>query len=33
VLLDPEAVDHAAIGRRLGLPPSMLDRLPLDQVE
>jgi hypothetical protein len=33
VLLDPEAVDHAAIGRRLGLPPSMLDRLPLDQAE
>jgi hypothetical protein len=31
VLLDPAAVDHAAIGRRLGLPPSMLDRLPLDQ--
>jgi hypothetical protein len=31
VLLDPEAVDHAAIGRRLGLPPSVLDRLPLDQ--
>jgi hypothetical protein len=33
VLLDPQAVDHAAIGRRLGLPPSMLDRLPLDQGE
>jgi hypothetical protein len=33
VLLDPEAVDHAAIGRRLGLPPSMLDRLPLDPAE
>jgi hypothetical protein len=31
VLLDPDAVDHAAIGRRLGLPPSVLDRLPLDQ--
>jgi hypothetical protein len=31
VLLDPQAVDHAAIGRRLGLPPSVLDRLPLDQ--
>jgi hypothetical protein len=30
VLLDPAAVDHAAIGRRLGLPPSVLDRLPLD---
>jgi hypothetical protein len=30
VLLDPEAVDHAAIARRLGLPPSVLDRLPLD---
>jgi hypothetical protein len=33
VLLDPDAVDHAAIGRRLGLPPSMLDRLPLDPAE
>jgi hypothetical protein len=31
VLLDPEAVDHAAIARRLGLPPSILDRLPLDE--
>jgi hypothetical protein len=31
VLLDPEAVDHAAIGRRLGLPPTVLDRLPLEQ--
>jgi len=31
VLLDPQAVDHASIGRRLGLPPSVLDRLPLDQ--
>jgi hypothetical protein len=31
VLLDPHAVDHAAVGRRLGLPPSVLDRLPLDQ--
>jgi hypothetical protein len=31
VLLDPQAVDRAAIGRRLGLPPSVLDRLPLDQ--
>jgi hypothetical protein len=30
LLLDPQAVDHAAIGRRLGLPPSVLDRLPLD---
>jgi hypothetical protein len=30
VLLDPEAVDHAAIARRLGLPPTILDRLPLD---
>jgi hypothetical protein len=30
VLLDPEAVDHAAIARRLGLPPTLLDRLPLD---
>ncbi|MGH6897909.1 MAG: hypothetical protein ACREJ5_15415 [Geminicoccaceae bacterium] len=33
VLLDPAAVDHAAIGRRLGLPPSVLDRLPLDQAD
>jgi hypothetical protein len=33
VLLDPQAVDHAAIGRRLGLPPTVLDRLPLDQAE
>ena len=33
VLLDPQAVDHAAIGRRLGLPPSVLDRLPLDSLE
>jgi hypothetical protein len=33
VLLDPEAVDRAAIGRRLGLPPEVLDRLPLDQAE
>jgi hypothetical protein len=33
VLLDPQAVDHAAIGRRLGLPPAVLDRLPLDQGE
>jgi hypothetical protein len=31
VLLDPAAVDHAAIARRLGLPPSVLERLPLDQ--
>jgi hypothetical protein len=30
VLLDPAAVDHAAIARRLGLPPSVLDSLPLD---
>ena len=31
VLLDPQALDHAAIGRRLGLPPSVLEQLPLDQ--
>jgi hypothetical protein len=31
VLLDPAAVDHAAIGRRLGLPPGVLDRLQPDQ--
>jgi hypothetical protein len=30
VLLDPVAVDHAAIARRLGLPPAVLDQLPLD---
>jgi hypothetical protein len=30
VLLDPAAVDHAAIARRLGLPPSILERLPLE---
>ena len=30
VLLDPAAVDHAAIARRLGLPPTVLERLPLD---
>ena len=29
VLLDPGAVDHAAIARRLGLPPSVLEGLPL----
>jgi hypothetical protein len=33
VLLDPEAVDRAAIGRRLGLPPTVLDQLPLDQAD
>jgi EF hand len=33
VLLDPAAVDHAGIGRRLGLPPNILDRLPLGQTE
>jgi hypothetical protein len=31
VLLDPAAVDHVAIARRLGLPPTILERLPLDQ--
>jgi hypothetical protein len=31
VLLDPDAVDHAAIGRRLGLPPTILDQIPRDQ--
>jgi hypothetical protein len=31
VLLDPEAVDHRAIGRRLGLPPRLMDRLPLER--
>jgi hypothetical protein len=30
VLLDPDAVDHAAIGRRLGLPPAILDQIPRD---
>jgi hypothetical protein len=30
VLLDPAAVDHAAIARRLGLPPAVLEQLPLD---
>ena len=33
VLLDPGAVDHAAIARRLGLPPAVLERLPLDPPE
>jgi hypothetical protein len=33
VLLDPAAVDHAGIARRLGLPPNILDRLPLGQTE
>jgi hypothetical protein len=33
VLLDPAAVDHAGIARRLGLPPNILERLPLGQVE
>jgi hypothetical protein len=33
VLLDPEAVDRAAIARRLGLPPNLIERLPLDQSE
>jgi hypothetical protein len=33
VLLDPEAVDRAAIARRLGLPPDLIERLPLDQSE
>jgi hypothetical protein len=27
VLLDPEAVDRAAIAARLGLPPALLERL------
>lgn len=31
VLLDPEAVDRAEIVRRLGLPPTILERLPLGQ--
>jgi hypothetical protein len=31
VLLDPAAVDHVAIARRLGLPPTILERLPLEQ--
>jgi hypothetical protein len=30
VLLDPTAVDHAAIARRLGVPPTILVRLPLE---
>ena len=30
VLLDPAAVDHVAIARRLGLPPTILERLPLE---
>ena len=33
VLLDPGAVDHAAIARRLGLPPAVLERLPLHPPE
>jgi hypothetical protein len=33
VLLDPAAVDHAGIARRLGLPPTILERLPLDRAE
>lgn len=33
VLLDPAAVDHAAIARRLGLPPTILERLPLERAE
>jgi hypothetical protein len=33
VLLDLAAVDHAGIARRLGLPPNILDRLPLGQTE
>jgi hypothetical protein len=33
VLLDPEAVDHAGIARRLGLPPTILERLPLEPPE
>ena len=31
VLLDPAAVDHAAIARRLGLPLTIIERLPLEQ--
>lgn len=31
VLLDPAAVDHRAIGRRLGLPPRLMDQLPLER--
>lgn len=33
VLLDPAAVDHAAIARRLGLPPTILERLQLERSE
>ena len=33
VLVDPAAVDHAAIARRLGLPPAILERLPLEQAD
>ena len=33
VLLDPAAVDHAAIARRLGLPPAILERLPIEGQE
>lgn len=31
ILLDPAAVDHRAIGRRLGLPPRLVDQLPLER--
>jgi hypothetical protein len=33
VLLDPTAVDHAGIARRLGLPPTILEQLPLEGAE
>jgi hypothetical protein len=33
VLLDPAAVDHAGIARRLGLPPTVLERLPLEPAD
>jgi hypothetical protein len=30
ILLDPDAVDRSAIVRRLGLPPAILDQIPLE---
>ena len=30
VLLDPVAVDRAAIARRLGLPPALIDHIQLN---